>query len=135
MALRGFGKSFAVWSSNFIGSFRKILDKYYALFMFKFRLQVLKRIKAKYPKTQVILTTGENSLKATLETHKHGAFTHVIKPTHLDKLVLILKRALGKNKGFHTKSAKEVAEDGKELLEHFHDETVITVDALLAILN
>jgi DNA-binding NtrC family response regulator len=99
-------------------------------------LQVLKRIKAKYPEIQVVMTTGESSLKATLETHKYGAFTHVIKPIHLDKLLVILKRALGIDKGFHTKSAKEQTEEDKELLEHFHDETVTTkLDALLAILH
>jgi DNA-binding NtrC family response regulator len=99
-------------------------------------LQVLKRIKAKYPKIEVIMTTGEGSLQATRETHKHGAFTHVIKPIHLDKLAAVVRRALGQDKGFHTKASKAQVAGDKKLLEHFHDETPATkIDALIAILN
>lgn len=99
-------------------------------------LQVLKRIKAKFPKIEVIMTTGEGSLKSTLETHKHGAFTHVIKPIHLDKLAEVVRRALGKDKGFHTNPSKSQVKADKKLLEHFHDETPSTkIDALIAVLN
>ena len=99
-------------------------------------LQVLKRIKAKFPKIEVIMTTGESSLEATRETHQHGAFTHIIKPIHLDKLGEVVRRALGKDKGFHTKSAKAQAKEDQQLLEHFHDESPATkIDALIAILN
>ena len=99
-------------------------------------LQVLKRIKAKFPKIEVIMTTGESSLEATRETHQHGAFTHIIKPINLDKLADVLRRVLGKDKGFHTKSAKAQAKEDKQLLEHFHNETATTkIDALIAVLN
>ena len=67
-------------------------------------IQVLKRIKAKYPKTKVIMASGEDSLAANRESLKQGAFLYIVKPIDLDKLVEVVRRALGKDKSFDTKT-------------------------------
>ena len=56
-------------------------------------MEVLRRIKAKYPRTQVILLTGQASASDGVEGIKSGAFDYLSKPVELDHLAAKIKQA------------------------------------------
>jgi DNA-binding NtrC family response regulator len=56
-------------------------------------LEVLKRVKEKYPQVQVIILTGHGSDKDEHAAKKLGAFAYLQKPVNLDELVDKLKKA------------------------------------------
>jgi DNA-binding response OmpR family regulator len=57
-------------------------------------LEVLKRIKASHPKTQVILLTGHGATKEGIEGMRLGAFDYLIKPVDLEELLNKMKEAI-----------------------------------------
>jgi two-component system response regulator HydG len=57
-------------------------------------VEVLKRLKAIQPQTQVIIITGHGSIAAAVETVKLGAFDFLPKPFTPDELRQVVKRAL-----------------------------------------
>lgn len=56
-------------------------------------LEVLKRVKEKYPAVQVIILTGHGSEKDEAAAKKLGAFAYLQKPVNLDELIDKLKKA------------------------------------------
>jgi len=57
-------------------------------------VQVLERVKAVEPTTQVIVLTGYGSVESAVECMKLGAFDYVGKPFHLEAIEVLVKRAL-----------------------------------------
>jgi two-component system, NtrC family, response regulator AtoC len=56
-------------------------------------MELLERIKARFPETQVILFTGYASVDDAVKAIKQGAFYYVEKPLTPDKLLSVVKRA------------------------------------------
>lgn len=59
-------------------------------------IELLERIKARFPETQVILFTGYASVDDAVKAIKKGAFYYVEKPLTPDKILSVLKRAVEK---------------------------------------
>jgi PAS domain S-box-containing protein len=59
-------------------------------------IEVLKRIKALSPDTEVILITGHGSVETAIEAMKIGAFGYVQKPVEYDELAIEIQKALEK---------------------------------------
>ena len=59
-------------------------------------MELLERIKARFPETQVILFTGYASVDDAVKAIKKGAFYYVEKPLTPDKILSVLKRAVEK---------------------------------------
>ena len=57
-------------------------------------IEVLDRIKAGSPDTQVILMTAHGSLDVTIEAIKHGAYYYIEKPFTPDHVLMLAERAL-----------------------------------------
>ena len=75
-------------------------------------MEVLRRVKKKFPGVQVIILTGHGSEKDEIEARKLGAFEYLQKPTDLDTLVGTLKRAY-RAKFEKTMAAAAFAEAGE----------------------
>jgi DNA-binding NtrC family response regulator len=56
-------------------------------------LEVLKKVKASFPKVQVIVLTGHGSDKDEENARALGAFEYLRKPVDLDKLLKTIKKA------------------------------------------
>jgi DNA-binding NtrC family response regulator len=72
-------------------------------------LEALKRIKAKQPEAEIIILSGQGSIKTSIEAMKLGAEDFIEKP--VDMSVLLEKISDAKDKRFHIlekKSAKEI---------------------------
>jgi len=61
-------------------------------------LEVLGRIKTNRPFAETIILTGNASLDSAIEATNKGAFSYLLKPYDIDKLILHIKRALEKQK-------------------------------------
>lgn len=59
-------------------------------------LSILKYIQENAPQTTVILITGHASAETAVEAMKNGAFDYITKPINIDKLKLIITKALDK---------------------------------------
>ncbi len=59
-------------------------------------MQVLKRVKTMYPKTEVILITGFSTVDSAVETLKAGAYHYISKPFKLDQVRKIVGEATQK---------------------------------------
>ena len=57
-------------------------------------IELLDRIKAESPDTQVILMTAHGSLDVTIEAIKHGAYYYVEKPFTPDQVLMLAERAI-----------------------------------------
>jgi signal transduction histidine kinase/DNA-binding response OmpR family regulator len=57
-------------------------------------IEVLQRVKAIDPSTQVIVITGYGSVETAVECMKLGAFDYIGKPFHLDEIGILVGRAL-----------------------------------------
>src|SRR3990172_13096497 len=57
-------------------------------------LELLKRIRADYPETIVILVTAFATVENAVEAMKIGAYDYITKPVHPDALLLVVGRAL-----------------------------------------
>ncbi|MFW6343310.1 MAG: sigma-54-dependent transcriptional regulator [Sediminispirochaetaceae bacterium] len=56
--------------------------------------ELLKRISSSYPTIPVIILTGQGTIESAVEAMRNGAFDFVTKPVNLDRLSLLVKRAL-----------------------------------------
>jgi ATP-dependent Lon protease len=59
-------------------------------------IDILEKVKSKYPDTQVIMITGYASIDSAIESIKKGAFHYIAKPFKLDDMRSIVKQALEK---------------------------------------
>jgi len=59
-------------------------------------LEVLKRVKKKYPKIQIIILTGHGSDKDEEESKKLGVYDYLKKPVDIETLVKSIKNAYQK---------------------------------------
>ncbi len=57
-------------------------------------IDVLKRVKAVSPSTQVIMITGYGSVETAVECMKLGAFDYIGKPFHLEEIGILVARAI-----------------------------------------
>jgi len=57
-------------------------------------LDLLKRIRANFPETIVILVTAHGTVESAVEAMKVGAYDFITKPIHPDALILLINRAL-----------------------------------------
>ncbi len=71
-------------------------------------VEILKRLKAMYPQTQVIIITGYGTIAAAVETVKLGAFDFLPKPFTPDDLRQVVKRALEKPLEMPTLDRQEI---------------------------
>jgi DNA-binding response OmpR family regulator len=60
-------------------------------------LELLKKVKAAHPATEVIIITGYATIENALEVMKAGAYDFVQKPFNIEELVLVTERALEKS--------------------------------------
>jgi len=67
-------------------------------------IDILEKVKSKYPDTQVIMITGYASIDSAIESIKKGAFHYIAKPFKLDDMRSIVKQALEKK--MSTRSSK-----------------------------
>ncbi len=56
--------------------------------------ELLKRMTASYPTVPVIILTGHGSIEAAVNAMRDGAYDFLTKPVNLDRLSLLVKRAL-----------------------------------------
>ena len=70
-------------------------------------IEVMKRIKADFPATEVIILTGNAALDSAIEAANRGAFSYLIKPYDLEHLMLNIQRAIEK---------RQAAEDRERLI-------------------
>lgn len=61
-------------------------------------LDILKHLQEHSPHTHVILITGNASAETAVEAMKNGAFDYITKPLNIDKLNLIIAKALEKQR-------------------------------------
>jgi len=59
-------------------------------------MEVLRRMKERYPTVQVIIYTGHGSDRDEEEARRLGAFEYLRKPVNLEDLMAVLKRAYQK---------------------------------------
>lgn len=64
-------------------------------------MEVLDKIKANFPKTEVIMITGYASIENAVEAVKKGAFYYIEKPFSPDEAMLIVNRAVDKSRLVH----------------------------------
>ncbi len=62
--------------------------------------ELLKRVSSAYPTLPVIILTGHGTVESAVQAMQNGAFDFVTKPINLDRLVLLVKRALA-NRELH----------------------------------
>ena len=58
-------------------------------------LELLKRIRAKYPETEVVMITAFGTVVTAVEAMKFGAYDYVTKPIHLYELSALVDRVFG----------------------------------------
>src|SRR6201998_1946536 len=56
--------------------------------------EMLKTIKAKYPKTGVIIITGYSDIKRAVELIKMGAYDYITKPLYPDEILNTVNKAI-----------------------------------------
>ncbi len=88
-------------------------------------LEVLKRIKAQSPQTQVIMLTAYDKLEIAIDSVKNGAYDYVLKSeTAFERLNNLIKRIIKQN---------EIAMAHKKLTKKRN--IVLTIIALVAVLT
>jgi two-component system, NtrC family, response regulator AtoC len=65
-------------------------------------LEVLKEVKYRSPRTQVILVTAHGTVNNAVEAMKLGAFDYLLKPFSAENLRSVVQRAIQKNESFLT---------------------------------
>lgn len=56
-------------------------------------IEILKRIKVKWPEIEVIMLTGHASLELGIQGMEHGAYDYIMKPTKLEELIAKMDKA------------------------------------------
>ncbi len=59
---------------------------------------ILKRVKERYPETEVIMITGYASVESAIECMKSGAYTYIVKPFKIDEVRKIISQAISKRR-------------------------------------
>jgi len=59
-------------------------------------MAVLRRVKERWPETEVVMITAYATTENAVQAMKHGAFDYVVKPFNVDELKLILEKAFEK---------------------------------------
>ncbi len=62
-------------------------------------LELVKRIKRDYPKTEVILLTGHGSAESAEEGIRAGAMEYVMKPVNIEYLLGLFEKVAAKREG------------------------------------
>jgi PAS domain S-box-containing protein len=70
-------------------------------------IDVLKKVKASYPATGIIVLTGNASLDSAIDATNWGAFSYIVKPYDIELLMLNIRRAIEKKR---TEEALRVSE-------------------------
>jgi DNA-binding NtrC family response regulator len=74
-------------------------------------MEVLRRVRKKYPEVQVIILTGHGTEKDEKEARRLGAFEYMQKPADIDNLVKTIRQAY-KEKFENAMTATAFAEEG-----------------------
>lgn len=61
-------------------------------------IELLKRLKLKYPDTAVVIITGISNVSIAVEALREGAYDYLIKPFNLEEVVLSVKNAMEKRR-------------------------------------
>jgi len=98
-------------------------------------LEVLERIRADHPHTEVIILTGNASLDSAIEATNKGAFSYLQKPYDIDQLLVHIRRAIEKQQArvkirqyqenLEELVGERTAELEKEVAAHKHAEEEI----------
>ncbi len=75
-------------------------------------IEVLKKVKAAYPATGIIVLTGNASLDSAIDATNWGAFSYILKPYETDLLLLNIRRAIEKQR---TEEALRVSDERLKL--------------------
>jgi two-component system response regulator HydG len=81
-------------------AFEQLKNKPFNLVLCDYRLEdtdgreILKRIKAEYPQTGVIIITGYSDIKMAVELIKLGAYDYITKPLYPDEILSTINKAL-----------------------------------------
>lgn len=59
-------------------------------------IDLLKKVKAKYPSSEVIILTGNASIDSAIEATNNGAFSYLVKPYEIEQLLINIRRAIEK---------------------------------------
>jgi diguanylate cyclase (GGDEF)-like protein len=59
-------------------------------------IDLLKRVKAEWPSTEIIVLTGKATLESAIEATNEGAFSYLVKPYEIEQLMLHIRRATEK---------------------------------------
>jgi len=59
-------------------------------------IELLKKVKAAYPATELIVLTGKATLDSAIEATNGGAFSYLVKPYLVEQLMLNIRRAIEK---------------------------------------
>jgi PAS domain S-box-containing protein len=89
-------------------------------------IDLLKRVKADHPSTEVIVLTGNATLDSVIEATNSGAFSFLIKPYDMEQLLLNIRRAIEKQE------AQEAARENNLRLKSMFDSQpsgIIVVDS------
>jgi PAS domain S-box-containing protein len=78
-------------------------------------IEVLKKIKAAYPTTEIIVLTGKATLDTAMEATNWGAFSYLVKPYEIELLVLNIRRAIEKQQA--EKALRESEECFRKVFE------------------
>jgi len=95
-------------------------------------MEVLQIIKKNYPEIEVIISTGHGAIETAVQALRFGAFDYTNKPIEYDELVLIIMRALDKQRVVREKQA---AEDALRLSEEKYRTVVEQANDGIAIIK
>ncbi len=78
-------------------------------------IEVLKKVKAAYPATEIIVLTGKATLDSAIEAANWGAFSYLVKPYEIEQLMLNIRRAIEKQRA--EKALRESEECFRKIFE------------------
>jgi two-component system, NtrC family, response regulator AtoC len=113
-----------------VQALRRIIDSPFHIVMTDIRMpqmdgmELLERIKSRFPETQVILFTGYASVDDAVKAIKQGAFYYVEKPLTPDKVLSVVKRA-----GEKLSLMAENRKLKEELLKKDHTREILGISA------
>jgi len=70
-------------------------------------IEVLKKIKKKYPLLEIILLTGHGTVETAVEGLKMGAFEYLLKPCSIETLLQKVEEALVRKRGKEQEKQKD----------------------------